>query len=248
MWSCFSKMINVKGRIGYPNIVGICAIILIALEMALFPIIHIGSWKAASLACYTAVILTATFGLVSFLGDRKGDLIRLGLLLTLVADYFLVIEYDSYLEGVVAFTGVQLCYFAYTLVKEQRNKVRNLNALTRAAFIAVLLIACFIILGDEADALSIVSVIYYGNLVANVVFAFLLGREERLFAIGLTLFAMCDLCIGLDVLFESYLGSPLGIFYGDYFNLPWVFYQPSQILIALHLGRKIYAHKDGCVA
>ena len=241
-------MIDVKYRDKYAQIIGISAIILIVLEIILLPIIHVAPWKTASLASYAAVILTAAFGLVSFRGDRKGDLIRVGLLLTLVADYFLVIKYDSDLEGVVAFVSVQLCYFAYTLVKEERRKVRKLNVLIRTVLIAVLLSACFFILGDDVDALSIVSVIYYGNLVANVFFAFLLGRKARLFAIGLTLFAMCDLCIGLDILFNSYLESTVDIFYGDYFNLPWVFYQPSQILIALYLGRQINVRQGGCAA
>ena len=82
--------------------------------------------------------------------------------------------------------------------------------------------------------------IYYGNLVANAVFAFLLGRRDRIFAIGLVLFGMCDIWIGLEVLFSSYLDSNLMDFvYNANYNLPWVFYQPSQTLIALNLLGKV---------
>ena len=163
-----------------------------------------------------------------------------------MADYFLVLKDDAQLEGVIAFIAVQLCYFAYLFVREERRKVRVANALARVLLSLVLVIACYLVIGESTDALSIVSVVYYANLVANIIFAFTLGKEARLFAVGLVLFAMCDLCIGLDVLFDSYLkSSDLDIFYGRYFNLPWVFYQPSQTLIALYLGRKISCIKDG---
>ena len=228
----------------YAKIVRIFAIALVAMQAILFPIIQLTPWSVSSYACYASIILVVAFSLVSGVGERSGHLIRLGLLFTLVADYFLVIEYDSDLEGVIAFLAVQLCYFAYTFAKEDTPAVRNLNAMIRVLIVIVMLAACFLILGDEADPLSIVSAVYYGNLVVNVIFAFALGKEERLFAIGLLLFAMCDLCIGLDMIFNSYIdNASLDIFYGEYYNLPWVFYQPSQILITLHLGQKYTLQK-----
>ena len=54
------------------------------------------------------------------------------------------------------------------------------------------------------------------------------GRQRRIFAAGLTLFAGCDLCVGLfNVLPPSaplYPVSSVGM---------WFFYLPSQVLIAL---------------
>ena len=215
----------------------VAAIVLVALELMCFPMIHFGSGGVDVLGCYLAIVLVALFALVTIKGDRVGHLIRLGIAFTLVADYFLVIADDSQLEGVIAFIAVQVCYFAYTLVREKRTRVRYINIASRAVLMVGLVIATFAVLGEGADALAIASVLYYGNLVANAVFAFLLGKRERIFAIGLVLFAMCDIWIGLEVLFSSYLGSNVMDFvYSANYNLPWVFYQPSQILIGLRLG------------
>ena len=214
----------------------VAAIVLVALELMCFPMIHFGSGGVDVLGCYLAIVVVALFALVTIKGDRVGHLIRLGIAFTLVADYFLVIAADSQLEGVIAFIAVQVCYFAYTLVREKRAKVRYINIASRAVLMVGLVIAAFAVLGEGADALAIASVLYYGNLVANAVFAFLLGKRERIFAIGLVLFAMCDIWIGLEVLFSSYLGSDLMDFvYSANYNLPWIFYQPSQVLIGLRL-------------
>ena len=235
-----------KEAIDYKKVVKLAALGFIALEVALFPIIQLTSWDVSSYACYSAVILVALFTLISIKGEQDGHLIRLGILFTLVADYFLVLADDSELEGVIAFCAVQLCYFAYLTVREKRRSVRLINAVSRVLLSALLVVMAFVVLGEDTDALAVVSVLYYGNLVANVVFAFLLGREERIFAIGLTLFSICDLCIGLEMLFDSYLKSSLFDFvYSSHLNLPWVFYQPSQTLIGLHLGTKINKDRDG---
>ncbi|MBQ7343935.1 MAG: hypothetical protein IJW53_04120 [Clostridia bacterium] len=216
----------------------LAAIVLVALELALLPVIHLGTGGADVSACYLAIILIALFALVTLRGerDRRLDLIRLGIAFTLVADYFLVLADDSELEGVLAFIVVQIFYAAYLFVKEERRAVRIVSLAARGALMLSLVVAAFIVLGEGTDPLAVASVIYYGNLVLSCVFAFLLGRGERIFAIGLLLFAMCDIWIGLEVLFSSYLDSNLMDFvYNANYNLPWVFYQPSQVLIALRL-------------
>ena len=224
----------------YRKITRIAAAVLIALEMALFPMIHLGRDDADVVGCYLAIVLVALFALVTLWGERDGHIIRLGIGFTLVADYFLVIAANSELEGVISFIAVQACYFAYTLVRETRTKVRYVNIASRIFIVVGLTITAFLVLREDTDALAIASVIYYGNLVANAVFAFLLGKRDRIFAIGLVLFGMCDIWIGLEVLFSSYLDSNLMDFvYNANYNLPWVFYQPSQTLIALNLLGKV---------
>lgn len=217
--------------------------ILVALfilsELALFPLIQFTPGDVSGSSAYLAIILVTLFAVFVCRGGGAGYFIKIGLLFTLAADYFLVIIVDAKLEGVLCFIAVQIAYFLYLFVSEERRTVRSANILTRVILSGVLVIAAFAVLGEDTDALAIASVIYYGNLVVNMIFAFILGRAERIFAIGLVLFAMCDLCIGLEVLFRSYLNIDVsGLFYGDNLNLPWVFYQPSQVLIALGLYRK----------
>ena len=222
--------------LNYKRITRLSAIVFVALELVLFPLIQLTPARVSEVACYLAIVFVALFAAVTSGGEKEGHLIRLGIIFTLVADYFLVLADDAQLEGVIAFIAVQLCYFAYLFKREERTKVRVVNAASRIVLSILLVIAAFVVLGEDTDALAIASVLYYGNLVANAVFAFALGKEERIFAVGLVLFGMCDLCIGLEVLCSSYLeSSVMDFMYGANLNLPWVFYQPSQTLIGLRL-------------
>lgn len=214
----------------------ILAVLFILFEAILFPLIQLTPVDVSIISSYLAIILVVLFALFVCKSKGAGHFVRLGLIFTLIADYFLVICEDAQLQGVLFFIVVQLAYFIYLFMREERTAVRRANTIIRTSLSLVLIVAAFAVLGEDTDALAIASVIYYGNLVVNMIFAFILGREERIFAIGLVLFAMCDLCIGLEVLFSSYLNiDASSIFYGDHLNLPWVFYQPSQVMIALGL-------------
>ena len=219
--------------------IDIIAAMFVLSETVVFPLIQFTPGDVSAFWSYVAIVLVVLMSLATFKGLGTDSLIRLGLLFTLVADYFLVLDGEKLLEGVAAFIVVQACYFAYLFLGEENGTLRIANVLSRAATSVMLVVLTFVVLGEDTDALAIASVLYYANLVLNTVFAFLHGRRERIFAVGLALFCMCDLCIGLEVLFSSYLNSDaLDFFYGANLNLPWVFYQPSQVLIALSLYYK----------
>ena len=75
-------------------------------------------------------------------------------------------------------------------------------------------------------------------MLCNVVFAFLSFSQNPLLAIGLVLFALCDTVIGLDLL-DAYLpafrDSAINKLLHPGFNLAWMFYLPSQALLAISL-------------
>ena len=216
--------------------VDVCAIVFVAMQLVLFPLIQFTPADPSAFWSYVSIILVVAMAFVAFGGAPSGYFIKAGLVFTLVADYFLVIDAERLLEGVLAFILVQAAYFAYLFVNEPRRSVRIANALLRTVGSLILSVLAIFVLGEDADALTVASVLYYANLIINAVFAFMLGKRARVFAIGLALFAMCDLCIGLEVLFSQYLASDaLSFFYGARLNLPWVFYQPSQVLIAMYL-------------
>ena len=219
-----------------PSVLDIIVAVFVVAQIAIFPLIHFTPWPVSAFWSYTAIILVVIMAFLTASGDRRGDLIRLGLIFTLVADYFLVVDGDKLLEGVVAFIFTQAAHFAYLISVEHRRSVRIASIVSRVAAPLVLIAAAFAVLGDSTDALAIASVIYYSWLIINAVFAFLRGRSELTLAIALVLFAMCDLCIGLQVLFDTYLSSDaLDRLFSTGLNLSWVFYQPSQVLIALRL-------------
>ncbi len=220
---------------------------LIAVQIILLPLIQLTDADISAPSSFASIAVISLFTVLSYALVRRDKLaLRLGLLTTLVSDWFLVIK-EEMLEGMLVFFIVQMLYFAYLLSEENSTRVKIFNALSRLALIGVLLIAAFAIVGDGIDALAAVSLLYYGNLLVNTVFAFLDFKKMPLLSIGFLLFALCDVCIGLDVLAGAYLDIPAldGIFYGKYYNLPWVFYQPSQVMIALHL---VYGKTDNISA
>ena len=113
----------------------------------------------------------------------------------------------------------------------------NLQVKFGVSYIAV--IVTVIVLWGRVDYLAIISVLYFVNLLVNVVFAFLQIWKRPFFAIGLLLFFFCDFIVGLRS--ASSLGYiPLpdwlhGMVFTS-FNFAWLFYLPSQTLIALESG------------
>ena len=215
----------------------VIAALFVLAELVLLPLIQLTPGETSAFWSYAAIVLAGVMALVTIGRSRSDNLVRVGILFTLVADWFLVLDGRRLLEGVLAFCVVQGAYFSYLFIEEQGGgAVRRANVISRIAACGVLVVATFAVLEDSADALAVASVIYYANLVLNTVFAFLHGRRERIFAVGLALFCACDLCIGLEVLASSYLGTDaFDFFYSASLNLPWIFYQPSQTLIALSL-------------
>ena len=80
-----------------------------------------------------------------------------------------------------------------------------------------------------ASPLNLAAALYFSQLASNALLAWTLrGAHWRAFALGLTLFAGCDICVGLFNVLPA--ASPL------YFPASigmWLFYLPSQVLIAL---------------
>ena len=80
-----------------------------------------------------------------------------------------------------------------------------------------------------ASPLNLLAGLYFSQLLSNTILAWTRrGRRWRLFALGLTLFVGCDVCVGLFNALPP--GSP------RYFAVSigmWLFYLPSQVLIAL---------------
>ena len=115
----------------------------------------------------------------------------------------------------------------------------------RALFIVIVLSVTLLVLGERADALAVVSMFYYTNLVLNVIFAIVQYRVNIYFTLGMVCFLICDTLIGLEVANGLYFNIPSDSFINELIhstiNLPWLFYVPAQVLIALSLkvNRKV---------
>ena len=180
---------------------------------------------------YLSIVLCFLFALQ---GIRNNPLVVAGLACTVGADFCLVIcDPIQQLWGMVFFLGAQTLY-AIHLYRKQPNKP---ILLTRIVLTAVAAVVTVVILKDNLDALAMVSVCYYANLIMNMVAGFAQWHKNKLLPIAFVLFILCDTIIGLQVAAGGYLPIAEGswlynlIFSG--FNAAWMFYLPSQVLIAL---------------
>ena len=103
------------------------------------------------------------------------------------------------------------------------------------------LITC-VVCGDKVNYLAVISVFYYTNIALNLIFSLIQFKKYSLFALGLILFVLCDTVIGLNSAIGVFISVPeTSILYKiafAHFNLAWVFYLPSQVIIAIYQSLK----------
>lgn len=191
-------------------------------------------------AMYFCVVLAFVFSVssLSYSRDIEYNFIRLGLMFTLVADYFLVVlDPVKQLSGVIAFCFVQMAYFVALILSDKNRTRRIVHVAVRGGITVLVVPIAYLILGESADALAIFSALYYVNLVCNTVFAFIDFKRWWIFGVGLFAFCLCDASIGFTFLANEYLGATEGSFIWNIahsgVNLAWVFYVPCLTLIGL---------------
>ncbi len=170
---------------------------------------------------YAGILLCVLFAL--YAAARGGDrLVCPALVLTAAADWFLLVRNDHYAVGVALFLCVQTAYYL---------RLRRLGAgsgwFLRAAL--ALLAGAGLYVLHMASPLNLLAGLYFSQLVSNTLLAWSVkGRRLTLFALGLTLFVGCDVCVGLA---NSGLVPPGALRFVSIGM--WLFYLPSQVLISL---------------
>ena len=181
---------------------------------------------------YTGILLCLAFAF--FCALRHGDwLVAPALLLTAGADWFLLIRNDHLMLGVALFLCVQALYF---LRLHRAGGSRTLLWLRLA--LAVIFTLAPILIPGMGTSLNLLASLYFSQLLSNTVLAWALP-SMRLFALGLTLFVGCDICVGLFNLLP-----PTAAWYPTVHIGMWFFYLPSQVLIALSAQPKEATHNE----
>ena len=141
------------------------------------------------------------------------------------------------LPAMIFFLGAQILYAARLYLIAGKTE-RRVQLILRVALCAVIVGVTLVVLAKNTDALAIVSMLYYAQLILNVAFAFVKFHSRAMLAVGFLLFLLCDTVIGLDLI-NGYLPiSPDALLYKIIrpgFNLAWVFYLPSQVVLSLSL-------------
>ena len=221
---------------------GYILIPFLALEAALFILIQLWSFGLTDIFCFSSVLLAFLFSIFFARRSVNSVLLTLGLAFTVCADVFLVLFPDLSKElAMIFFNAVQICYL-FIVLRGSNIEMRKVSLIFRAALISIATVSAALILRDGFDFLAAISVIYFSNLFLNAVFSFSLEKKHLIFSIGLVLFIFCDIFVGLSVLSSDYLfASEASLLYKlthTGINLVWLFYLPSQSLIAIS-ARKI---------
>lgn len=208
----------------------LCTLVFLILEIILYYVILTSGGDMLIMSCYSSIILCFIYAL-AMLAD---PLLIAALAGTVAADYFLVTFVPSrQLPGMACFLVVQAIYAIFL----HRQGFQKIWLAIRLVPMVLITAITFLVLGKNADAVAILSVLYYANILLNMVMAFLKFKKFPMLAIGFLLFILCDTVIGLQVASGGYLpikpGSALYQFLWMPINLAWLFYLPSQVLIAL---------------
>jgi len=179
---------------------------------------------------YIALCFALAIGTYKFSVNKKdwGWLVA-GLFFTVIADYFLVLK-NNHLYGVAVFGFAHVCYI-------------NRAVETRKAWFLFPTVFVFVVPALYFDSIIMLSGIYAFLFLANIFINILFFKNKKtclpkinktLILAGLVLFALCDVNV---FLFNApkYLGAPSWLTLA--LPLIWIFYLPSQILLAVSAFR-----------
>lgn len=181
---------------------------------------------------YAALLLCLLFSLAG-LGERDGRLVSLALGFTALADLFLLVLNRDYLLGVGCFCAVQLLYaLRLFLACGEAPPLLPLRLPLALAALAGLLRLGLL------EPLTALAALYFTQLLCSAGECFLLppSRGRRLFSAGLALFLCGDVYVGLSNLGAYVPGAAGALLSFARFGM-WLFYPPSQVLIALSAER-----------
>lgn len=147
----------------------------------------------------------------------KSLLLRFAFLLTVLADLFLALNNTS-IAGVITFCFVQFAHF-----------IRLKNASLKISI--VLYLGVLLVLAASSllkiDAHYLLATIYCSTLIANIVLA---KKSDNMSFVGFLLFLCCDIMVAVSFLASTGAINSALHPVADY--LAWMFYLPSQVLIA----------------
>ena len=177
-----------------------------------------------SLFSYICIIISCLFCAFVKDGSRSWLFTQLGLLGTVGADFFLVfLPVQMRGPGMVFFCTTQIAYFLRIWCEDRNPMRKKVHLIVRTVAAIVMLIVTPLVLGSRLDAVAMLSMFYYANLVCNLLFAFMNFKQSRLFALALLAFAISDTLLGFQSL-SSYFLIPRGSF---------IFY-------AVQIGKRIF--------
>ncbi|MBQ8293290.1 MAG: hypothetical protein IJX78_05770 [Bacilli bacterium] len=229
----------------YKKLIIFFTIFFCLLEIILSILIQTVPYQYKDICCFLVVVISYLYSLLLFNKTKDYLYTHIGLLFTLLADIFLVLTNPMYeIPGVLLFCITQLFYCLKIHLVIDSKITRIIHIYVRTFIIFLLLGITVFVLNENSNFLTLISMFYYANLVTNIIFSFYSRKPSFLFSIGLILFACCDLFVGLTYIDNIYININNNSFIHNlcYSNIDiiWLFYVPSQTLIACSLFKQKY--------
>jgi len=204
-------------------------------QICIYPLVVFGVGNVRVVA-YVAILLCFATSLVLLQKNKHSLLLAVALFCTACADFFLILKGGSNKNVAMCFFVVaQLAYGARTLLFANNKKEFWANVVARLVLMLLLVVGSLLVVSDT-PAYVVFSMIYFGNLLTNLAFAFLHFKQNKMLAVGLLLFVCCDLFVGFGEMINLLdLGA-------DHFitklvrapvSIHSIFYHPSQVLLCL---------------
>ena len=183
---------------------------------------------------YFSVILAFLFCFLFASRSKSYVFTQLALLCTVIADYFLVWRnLDNKLLAMLLFAAAQIFYFLRIATEETNYSILKWHLIARITVTVLVLAATVCVLGENVDALALVSLFYYANLFMNLIFSIASTRKSVLLIVGFACFMACDTFVGLGNIGPYLNVSTANLSLG--FDPVWFFYVPSQTFLAISL-------------
>ncbi|NLJ97406.1 MAG: hypothetical protein GX321_09670 [Clostridiales bacterium] len=180
-------------------------------------------------------------------GGRQRKILTYAMAFTVISDIYLLFT-DDYFNGLVTFVITQQLYgvrikqlYNRESTNNQKNPLKSFAIRVTMQIVASVILSVLLWqMGIILNSLLVASMVYVVSLVTNVVGSIRLSisfpkrKDVRLFTIGLILFFLCDINVGLFNM-SSFIdvGSVYKYIYNISSILMWTFYAPSQVMIAL---------------
>ncbi|HAQ57368.1 MAG TPA: hypothetical protein DCR44_08305 [Acholeplasmatales bacterium] len=213
------------------------SLLFIAVETALiagFLFFTEGVWTRAFQ--FAAIVLSAVHSLYRFRPTTDRVSATAGLMFTVAADLFLVVLGPFRVLALSLFCVAQL-FHAVRLSSFDCANHRTIAILRGSTLLLFIAVALFVTVG-RFDPLAILAAVYAALLFTNAGIALTIRKRDPFAFPGFLLFILCDLFIFLAVgtdqgYFVLEQESIWALLSGVPFNLAWLFYAPSQVLLSL---------------
>ena len=167
---------------------------------------------------------------------------KLALFFTVISDLFLLVL-DIQLAGVLTFIPVQIFYGVRISIMKNNNLIKDFTIrIISHASITLFIVIILKQINVMINPLLVATIFYFIYILTNTILAIITVTTStkykqlniRLFTIGMVLFLLCDINVGLFNL-ASFVTMPENIYvvlYSLSSILMWTFYAPSQVLLA----------------